>query len=449
MIKLKILCIILFILVSIHPGITKDNSIINISNRLDLFVDSFLIDTLINARLKLHEPKLTPLSENPPGRIYVTVIKDGDIYRMYSRGGKSGGSDGNLAETTLYFESQDGISWFKPNLGLFEVDGTRNNNVILAHDPPFSHNFCPFLDTKPDIPKQEKFKALAGIEASGLVPFISSDGIHWKKLREEPVITKGMFDSQNVSFWSEHESCYICYFRTWTGKNYEGLRTISRTTSKDFLHWTEPIAMNPNDEGEHLYTNGTHPYFRAPHIYIALPTRFLPERGNTTDIVFMTSRGGNKYDRTFMETFIRPGLDPKRWTNRANYAALNVVPTSETEMSIYMRERRFTLRTDGFVSVNAPYHGGEIITRSFIFDGDSLVINFSTAASGNIQIEIQDQNGLPIPGFTLKNCPQIIGDKIEKTVSWENRSDLSDLSGKPIRLRFVMKDADLYSIRFK
>ena len=91
--------------------------------------------------------------------------------------------------------------------------------------------------------------------------------------------------------------------------------------------------MNANTPGEHLYTNGTHPYFRAPHIYIALPTRFQAKRGSTTDIVFMSSRGGNTYDRTFKEAFIRPGLDPASWGNRSNYAAWHVLPTSSTEMS--------------------------------------------------------------------------------------------------------------------
>ena len=68
------------------------------------------------------------------------------------------------------------------------------------------------------------------------------------------------------------------------------LRTISRTTSADYIHWSTPTPMNPNLADEHLYVSGTHPYFRAPHIYIALPTRFVPERGNSTDILFMNSR---------------------------------------------------------------------------------------------------------------------------------------------------------------
>ena len=61
---------------------------------------------------------------------------------------------------------------------------------------------------------------------------------------------------------------------------------------------------------------------------------------------------------------------------------------------------------------------------------------------------MQDPKGQPIPGFTLDECPKIIGDQIERTVAWKGDSDLSSLSGKTVRMRVVLKDADLYSIRF-
>ena len=75
------------------------------------------------------------------------------------------------------------------------------------------------------------------------------------------------FDSQNVSFWSVVEKQYVCYHRTFQTP-YGKLRTIHRRTSKDFINWSQPEAMNPNLPKEHLYTSQTHPYFRAPHIYV-------------------------------------------------------------------------------------------------------------------------------------------------------------------------------------
>jgi hypothetical protein len=286
-----------------------------------------------------------------------------------------------------------------------------------------------------------------------------------------------MFDSQNVAFWSEHEQCYVCYFRTWTGEGYSGFRTISRTTSTDFLDWTDPVQMNFGDTPlEHLYTNATHPYFRAPHIYIALPKRFFPDKAAfseeiaknlvdnpsyriaSSDAVLLTSRGGNRYDRTFMEAFIRPGTAPQDWIARDNTPAHGIVSGNENEMFIYRMSHyaqptahltRYSLRLDGFVSVHAPYSRGELITRPFIFKGNQLKINFATSAAGGIQVEIQNIAGEPIPGFSLADCPEFIGDEIEHIVHWKNGSDVSQLSGEPIRLRFVMKDADLYAIQFK
>ncbi|MCD6596169.1 MAG: hypothetical protein J7L04_00680, partial [Bacteroidales bacterium] len=365
----------------------------------------------------------------------------------------------------------------KPDLGIFEISGSLKNNVVLANDAPFSHNFSPFIDTKPGIPESERYKAVAGTQKTGLFGYKSADGIHWQKIQEKSIFTEGIFDSQNVAFWSESENCYACYFRTWTGEGYSGFRTVSRTSSKDFIHWSEPVKMDfGNTPKEHLYTNQTSPYFRAPHIYIAIAARFLPKRQVLTeeqalqlnvnpkyfkdcsDAVLITSRGGDKYERTFMEGFIRPGIGLQNWVSRSNYPALNVVQTSVDEMSIYVNQdyaqptahiHRYSLRLDGFTSVNAPYKGGEMITRAFRFTGDKLILNFSTSAAGFVKVEFLDKDGNPLEGFELENASEIIGNEIEKVVTWTGDPDLKKLNGKPVRLRFVMKDADLFSLKFE
>jgi hypothetical protein len=240
---------------------------------------------------------------------------------------------------------------------------------------------------------------------------------------------------------------------------------VSRTTSKDFVTWTDPVEMKPNLPGEHLYTTQTHPYFRAPHIYIALPTRFVPGRQptttngplgetkepNVTDICFMTSRAGStRYDRLFPQAFIRPGLDEAKWTNRANYAALNVVPVSSTQMMIHHRSGAdYFLRIDGFVSATADATPGELVTKPLTFAGSKLTLNVSTTARGSAKVELQDAHGKPIPGFTLDDCTEIVGDKIALDVAWKGNPSLTSLVGKPLRLRFVMKECDLYSFRFE
>ncbi len=467
---------------SIHTA-ARQISLPELDSKLELFVDNYLIDRMENTQLRLREPHpagiVLKFDKPWEGRYtgYVTIIKDGALYRMYYRGLPVSRSDGSNNEVTCYAESADGVTWSKPNLKLYEVHGTRENNVILKGMAPCSHNFCPFLDTKSGIPSGERYKALAGNGKSGLVGFVSPDGIRWKKIRSEPLLTEGAFDSQNVSFWSESEKCYVCYFRTWTKGEYKGYRTVSRSTSNDFIRWSDPVEMNFGDTPvEHLYTNQTHPYFRAPHIYIAMPARFLPGRrvvsieqftalggeanysGDCSETCFMTSRGGGRYDRTFMEGFVRPGMGLNNWTSRTNYPVYGVVPTAPHEMSFYVQRNygqptasleRFTLRTDGFASVHADYEKGELVTKPFRFKGKQLVINYSTSAAGSVWVEIQDQTGNPLPGFTISDADEIIGDLIERVVTWKDGSDVSSLQERPIRLRFILKDADLYSLRFR
>ena len=454
-----------------------------LGSRRELFVDDYLVERMAGVSLRMHEPTMAPSAASPPPLGgYRTVIRDTDRYRMYYRtltDGQDGPRyDGHSAEITCYAESCDGREWELPDLGLFDLDAYEGGNAILAGMAPYSHNFSPFKDSRPGVPSDECYKALAGVHPGGigwmlnpettaapeavaearrileeigqggLVPFVSRDGIHWRRRTPGAVITSEdfAFDSQNLSFWSEHEQRYVCYFRSWQTPHGR-LRTISRTTSDDFLHWTEPIPMNPNEPGEHLYTSGTHPYFRAQHIYVAMPTRFQPDRGESTDILFMTSRGGNEFQRTFKEVFIRPGLDPARWGNRANYAALNVVPTGPAEMSIYVRDLRYVLRTDGFSSVHAGHEEGELVTKPFTFEGSKLSINVSTSAAGTVRAELQDADGRPVPGFTLDDCPPVVGDAVERIVEWK-KGDVGALAGTPVRLRFAMNEADLYSMRF-
>lgn len=463
---------------------------VDIGDGRQLFLDDHVVDRLDDVRLVLHEPRdegIVLKFDRPwEGAFsgYATVIRDGDLFRLYYRGLPTAGKDGSRLEATCYAESRDGISWTKPDLGIFEVQGTRDNNVVLTEAAPVTHNFCPVLDTKPGVPAEERFKGIGGTMKSGLVAWVSADGKKWRKLREEPVIPSDrvdfpyFFDSQNLAFWSEAEGCYVSYFRVFQDK----IRRIARCTSPDFVNWTKPVLMEYSHRGgespiEHLYTNQTHPYFRAPHLYLSIAARFMPGRQvltdaqaeaigvnpgyfkDTSDAILMTARpGATHYERTFLSSFVRPGIGAKNWVSRTNYPALNVVQTGPAEMSVYLNQdyaqptahlRRYSLRLDGFASVRADYQGGELVTKPLVFAGDRLEMNFSTSAAGGIRLEIQDESGTPIEGFALAEAREQIGNEIERVVSWKGGEDVSSLAGRQVRLRFVMKDADLYSFRFR
>lgn len=482
---------ILLALFSLAPFLSAAADPTDIGERRELFLDDRLIERLDgSARLTLHEPRDEGIAfkfDNPwEGQFcgYATIIKDGDLYRAYYRGLPVARADGSSEECTCYAESPDGKVWTKPKLGLYDLHGTRDNNAVLAEAAPVTHNFSPMLDTRPGVPAEERFKALGGVMKSGLIAWVSADGKQWRRLREDPVIPPSLvkfpyfFDSQNLAFWSDAEKKYVCFFRVFQDK----IRRIARTTSNDFLTWSEPVLMEYRHRGgeapiEHLYTNQTHPYFRAPHLYLSVAARFMPGRKvlteeqameigvnpgyfkDTSDAIIMSTRPGERhYERTFLSSFVRPGIGARNWVSRTNYPALNVVPTGETEMSLYLNQdyaqptahlRRYSLRLDGFASVKTDHEGGELLTKPLSFSGARLGVNFSTSAAGGLRVEIQDATtGGPIPGFALDDCVEQIGNEIDRTVAWNGGGDVSALVGKPVRLRLALRDADLFSYRF-
>lgn len=471
---------------------------IDIGSQRELFVDYHFVERLEGACLQLQQPRPAGIavSYDQPWEdclaFYTTVLKDGDTYRMYYRA--------NYVESppathlTCYAESADGIHWLKPDLGLVEFNGSKHNNVIL----PTNRQFCVFVDERPGVPADESYKANSRSQHSphGLVAYASGDGIHWKQMRQEEVVPMQLennFDSQTPIFWSKAENCYVLYARYMVGTGpYPPesddpeiwIRSTTRATSRDFLNWTEQIPMTYSDTdstkpSQHLYTNQTHPYFRAPHIYISLPGRIhfkrraltdaqaaevdpIPRSGGAADIsdgVLLTTRAGTmRYDFTFRESFVRPGIGYEHWTSRSNYPALGIVQTGPAEMSLYVQRgyglptahlERLALRLDGFASIHAPYTGGEMLTRPFKFSGSELEINHSTSAAGGIRVEIQEADGRPLPGYSLDQCPEIIGDEIERIVAWQRGSDVGGLQGRPVRLRFALQDADLFALRFR
>jgi hypothetical protein len=471
---------------------------IYIGSGLELMVDDYLIEKIDgDAERILHHPipqEIAIVMDKPwegASCAYMTVFKDIGLYRMYYRGSHVVYTKDKIDEThpeyTCYAESRDGINWIKPNLQIFEINGTLDNNVIMTRDIGgwATHNFCPFIDTKLGVPASEKYKALGGV-TGGLYAFVSDDAVHWRKIKEEPVITKGDFDSQNLAFWDAEKGEYRAYFRA-----FRDGRDIKTCTSKDFIEWTEPTFLEyfPNRVSE-LYTNQINPYYRAPHILLGFPTRytdrgwteaakFLPQydyrlirasrsvREGTavTDGMFMTSRDRLHFN-VYPESFICPGLRQKNgWFYGDNYHNLGLVETKSKidgapdELSIYVSEgsmqgnsaiwRRHTIRIDGFVSIYVPLMGGEITTKPIIFNGKQLIINYSTSAVGGIKAEIQNTNGEPIEGFSMSDSEELYGDSLSQPVLWKNGSDVSALSGKPICLRFMLKDADLYSFRFQ
>ncbi|WP_299462000.1 hypothetical protein [uncultured Gimesia sp.] len=491
----------------VHPVFAEPP--LRIGDRRELFVDNALVDRLSgesDIHLQHPMPREVVFKFDQPwegsSSGYHTIFQDGDLYRLYYRGSHIIVSEGRLNTSShkqfyCYAESKDGIHWSRPELGIVEFNGSKKNNIIL--EGRGTHNFAPFKDENPNCKPEAKFKALAGSQSEGgLFAFQSADGIHWKLMSEKPVITKGAFDSQNLAFWDSDQKTYRTYYRVFSGGvttskiwKPEGNRAIQTATSDDFLNWKNVADLIYEDSpDEQLYTNQVKAYYRAPHLRIGFPARYIergwsesmkalpdPERRKLrassverygtaiSEGLLMASRDGVHFKR-WNEAFLRPGIErPGTWQYGHQFIAEHVVETKSAlpgapdELSIYAAEdywhgkggalRRYTLRLDGFTSVHASMKGGELITHPLIFEGAKLSVNFATSAAGSMRVEMQTAEGQPIQGFTLDECADLFGDTIDRTVTWNQKADVSTLQGKPVRLRIQLKDADLYSFQFQ
>lgn len=492
---------IIILTMVVAPALSSAADPIDLGSRRELFVDRYLVESLKGVDYRLHHPTPAEIAvtlDRPWEKRFnngISVIKDRSRFLLYYS------ADNRLAVAV----SPDGVHWKKPLLDLVNFEDSRKNNLVgtsdgklmIADTRPLPEIF---LDRRPGVKPAERFKALTLDERPGVTfvhAWVSADGFAFRKLRDQPIIRTslfGAFDGFESLFWSDVEQQYVMYIRYAIrveppNPRDPNRRVIARMTSRDFLTWTPPQPMTFGDVGllppDHHYNNQTTPYFRAPHIYIALSNRLAQTRqaltrkqaqaaglapsrtgiddplkwliGDCGDTVMLTTRGGTHYDRLFMEGLVRPGLGAENWVTRSNYTLRGLHPTSRREMSIWVGRhngqktchvRRFTFRTDGLVSIRAPYRGGEFVTRPLTFQGHGLSINFATSAVGAVRVEIQSAAGKPLPGFSLQDCRELLGDRLDQAVSWKSGTDVSQLAGRPIRLRFHMKDAHLYSLKF-
>lgn len=476
------------------------DGVLDIGSSRQLFIDDYLVDSMEDVELRVHQPARKEVAVTfgsvpweGDSQNYFTILQDGQRFHMYYH---AWGQVPTMPLSIAYMRSEDGIHWERPNLGLCEFEGSKENNIVLFGLRGYSsHDFNPFVDEKPGTPPESKFKAVGmcygGPKGHGLFAFQSPDGIHWTEIKEGPVFQGPAFDTQNVAFWSVKENCYVLFYREFR----DGIRIVRKAVSDNLTEWREVgEILFPEGEGPTLatqfYTNQIFPYYRNKELYIGFPARYtdrgetpgtwdLPEPElrrermerteprlgtTTTDSVFISSRDGIHFTESD-DVFVPPGLrTAHNWVYGDNYLAWSVIETasadddSPNELSLYSTEsyatggdsrlRRYTLRIDGFSSLHAKSKVGVARTKPFTFKGSALSLNAATSGAGNIYVEICDASGAPLPGFAMDDCDVVFGDFLDRRVTWKGKGDLSRLAGQPILLRFRMNEADIYSLQF-
>ena len=486
----------------------------NIQNRRECFFDDYLINMeKTTAEFVLHQPqrKETVMVFDKPWEGDhcgdICILHDGEKYIMYYVAQNLRNVNHDDSDTNEYYNcyatSVDGIHWERPNLGRFDYKGSIENNIIDSRNTTGHAMYSVFIDTNPDCPPDEKYKALRSrvgdFYIRQLKAYVSADGIDFKE--KYLVEDGGYYDTMNLAFWDDIAKKYRCYTRGFHApagyKDGEELdffhpstaeiriRDIRYLESQDFVNWTESRRIDMGDvEDIELYTNQAIPYYRAPHMILAFPTRYngrkvwtknydiLPDldareersRGEKryglalTDCAFMVSRDGENFTR-YEDAFLKPGPEcPGSWVYGDCYPAYGVfetksdIPGADNELSVFVGEghwngeptrlARYTIRLDGFVSLHAGGKKEEIIvTKPFIFEGKNLYANISTSARGYMYFTLKAKDGT-----TVKSC-EIFGDKTDRFIPIDE-GNMEELSGKEVVMEIRLRDADIYSIRF-
>ena len=452
---------------------------VNVGVDRQLFLDEFWFESRrgIELRLQTAVPREVAIQCDRPWEKkvmhYSCVVYDQGRYRMWYRA-----TDGDPRTDakgdrtwTCYAESKDGIVWTKPNLGLVSYGSVRDTNIV--GEATELNNISVIVDPTEKQGSARRYKAISRV--GGIIGFESADGLRWRPAENNPFHPRadGPFDSHNTLVWDDEGPRYVIYMRgidpSVPGSFKGGRRAIRRSESADFKHWSKPelvVTADANDPADlHFYTNAAVKYERAARAFLMFPMILYPERHNTgspypgtSDVQFASSRDGRRWERAFRRPLLSPGLDERNWVDRNPIVGQGVVQTDPGEISIYYSElfrapetriRRASLRVDGFVAVEGPYTGGgAFTTRPMQFGGRRLELNYRTSGGGSIKVELQDAAGQPIPGFSLADCNEIFGDKIDGVVRWKSGEDLSGWSGKPVRLRVQLRDAEVFAFRF-
>ncbi len=491
--KLGILVSILFYCIFCFNAAGQDSThVIDISSQKQLFIDDLLIESCRGISKTMNLPHQydeillecdQPWEAGPESKVaaYSSVLKEKNKIRLWYDLYNSKTKERCVA----YAESDDGLHFKKPKLGLINVNGSRENNLVI----PGTIGGCSvWIDRH--APENERYKTQAKIYPSQEFQIhTSADGLNWKSFAKPNIGNK---DTQTIIFWDSAVSRYVMYTRKWfkfENKD-DNFRCVRRLESDDLVNWdNEMIVMEPDSLDRALYKTPTGQLpvdyygalvFKYPNdqgMYMMLAQTFWHWFGrqplnrlgpNAIDVRLAASRDGKKFSFSGNRMpFLNLGredsfyskmvwalpnpviMDDEIWIYFAGSNQDHAGYLDPTVKSFKSGIGRAVLRLDGFVSIDADFQGGEIITPLLKFMGKNLELNMQTSGGGCVRVEILDEKNQPIDGFQLSEAVPLCGNSVRMPVKWEQTDDVSCLSGKTIKLRFVIKACKLYAFQFK
>lgn len=483
------------LLLSLHAAVSQpaaaDEKIALVGNAAQLFVDLDRVEALDNVQQVFHAADKHPLNpvlrkvkpwENDRGT-WGSVIYDENakLFKAWY-GGLSGRKKeyrpGSLSECSVlcYATSKDGVHWDRPELGLCEVLGSTKNNVVIGDD---HHNGLAHWESilKDPLEKDPRrsYKAIGWSSydwdgpMSGIYTMVSPDGLRWTHTREPVFHYHPRPGSKDLGPVGDAQSLMIDTLRRRYVAFLRSMPHRSLSISEDFVTWTPPRICLRAGSGETSNTVYNHMGFVYGDRYIGLLTYFVRDSKNPLLTVrLLTGRDGETWQRPsagrpFIDvggigdwdrfTVMLTGAPPIRVGDKLYFYYRGLATRHrpyEGKDDAYRQGGGLglaTLRVDGFASLNASYDGGRLTTKPFRTHGRQLRVN-AKADFGRLWVEVLDSAGKPIPGLTRADCQVMQSDRVDHPIVWTN-DGLARLKGRPIRLRFHLENARLYSYRIE
>ena len=382
---------------------------------------------------------------------------------------------------TSYAVSDDGVRWRRPKLGLFDIPGSRLENIVLPCGPMQGVFYEP---DEPD--PQKRFKALVPVETRkkgqrtpaipvGFYLYTSPDGIRWTGDLSSPVIPTP--SGRGYVFPVVSIGDTTRFWRDPLRKKYVGdvkfvipgkLRCRGTMESDDLIHWSRATPTFLGRRGDNQIYG--HAGFAYQGMYVGMRWVYVPKRGrhHSSYVELDCSRDGRIWTRVGEgQPFM--AFNPKRDTwdggKMRPVAMLEVgdelwiyylgKPT-DVEMSnpSFPKSQRVEnsvglakLPRDRFVSIRAGRDKGILLTRPLDFQGGALHVNADIAADGEIRVALVSRKGRVLRGYAAKACGPVKGNRLDIPVSWSGAPDLAKLRNSQVRLRFELRNAKLYSFR--
>lgn len=380
-----------------------------------------------------------------------------------------------------YAESDDGFNWVKPELEGFPFAGYPRTNVVTAgRDNLRAGAMQVQLNPDQSNPQKRFMMVYAGYQVDLAY---SPDGLHWKVV-ERPLLAYKS-DSPNHMVWNPELGLWFLYERPAVRSNGrgpvpEGLRHTGRreslSTSPDLVNWSMPRTVFYPDERDEADYDSVF-VFRRYGMFLDLYAQMAQEHGlSETETYLATSRDGVSWERTWdRKPFVprgpegsydhgqvEPATTPPIDVGEDMLMYYSICPVGQSEWSSESGVGVCRLRKDRFIGQVAAAETGYLLTRQFVFEGNTLKLNCSALPipyhkeSDGIRVAILEQPDFQskatqferaVAGFSLEDSDQIVTDNTAHVVTWRGKSDLSALRGHAIYLRFRLQNASLYSFQ--